>query len=132
MSCIGNSSDINQTFIIEPLSLTGGSPTISACTAVFTNELVSCDGDATISLGSGSTTFNTDIIPTTDATIDLGYPLQRFRDINTVSGTSSFWTSSISVSTPSLQLGLDSSGNTRTITADNSIIQNDILDGNTY
>lgn len=132
MSCIGNSSDINQTFIIEPLSLTGGSPTITACTAVFTNELVSCDGDAMISLGSGSTIFNTDIVPVNDATIDVGYPLQRFRNINTVSGTSSVWTSSISVSTPNLDLGLDLLNNSRIITADNSIIQNDELNGGNY
>ena len=132
MSCIGNSSDINQTFIIEPLSLTGGSPTITACTAVFTNEIVSCSGDTTITLGSGSTIFNTDLVPTTDATIDIGYPLQRFRSINTVSGTSSVWTSSISVSTPSLDLGLDLLNNSRIITADNSIIQNDELNGGNY
>ena len=132
MSCIVNSSDINQTFIIEPLSLTGGSPTITACTAVFTNEIVSCSGDTTITLGSGSTIFNTDLVPTTDATIDIGYPLQRFRNINTVSGTSSVWTSSISVSTPSLDLGLDLLNNSRIITADNSIIQNDELNGGNY
>jgi hypothetical protein len=132
MSCIGNSSDINQTFIIEPQSLTGGTPTISACTAVFTNELVSCSGDTIITLGSGSTVFNTDIIPLNDNTIDIGYPLQRFRNINTVSGTSSVWTSNVSVSTPILDLGLDSLNNPRIITADNSIIQNDILDGNSY
>ena len=33
-------SDINQTFVVEPLSLTGGSPTISACTALYTNEII--------------------------------------------------------------------------------------------
>lgn len=134
MSCVGNSSDINQTFIIEPIIFSSGStaPIVSACTAVFTNLVVSCDGDAQIELLSGSTTFNTDIIPTTDASIDLGYPIKRFRNINTVSGTSTVWTSTISVSTPALHLGLDSSGNTRTITANNSIIQNDELNGGIY
>jgi len=45
----GNSS-INTTFIIEPLSITGGTPVMSACTAIYTNELISCDGDAVIQL----------------------------------------------------------------------------------
>jgi len=127
-----NPSDINQTFIIEPQSITGGTPVISACTAIYTNEVISCDGDATIELGTGFTMFNTSIIPTVDGTIDIGYPSQRFRNINTISGTSTFWTSTTSVTTAALMLGLDSSGNTRTITANNSVIQNDVLFGGNY
>ena len=72
------------------------------------------------------------IIPLLDAVIDLGIPLQRFRDINTVSGTSSVWTSTISVTTPLLDLGYDSMSNLRQITADNSIIQDDFLHGGVY
>lgn len=132
MSCSNNSSSINQMFIIEPMSLTGGTPVISACTAIYTNTIISCSGDAEIILGTGQTIFNTSIIPLLDATIDVGIPLQRFRDVNTVSGTSSVWTSTISVTTPLLNLGLDSSGNTRQITADNSIIQDDFLNGGIY
>jgi len=210
----GNSS-INKTFIIETATLTGGTPVISACTAIYTNELISCSGDTVIQLTSGSTIFNTDITvngtingdtfysgstdlynvilsaitendiyvtggtfsgstliltknngqsvfstftgntsgdcitdlyvsnifgcspitlhddlePVTDNFINLGTPIKRFRDINTVSGTSTTWTSTTSVITPNLMLGLDSSGNTRTITANNSVIQDDILFG---
>ncbi len=131
MSCTNNSSDINQMFIIEPLSITD-TPTLSACTALFTNEVISCDGDATISLGSGSTIFNTNIIPIADATIDIGYPNQRFREINTVNGYSTVWTSTTSVTTAALELGLDLENNIRTITANNSVIQDDILFGGTY
>ena len=127
----GNNS-ISTTFILEPISITGGTPVVSACTAVYTNELISCDGDATIQLSSGETIFNTSIMPDIDGGIDIGSPLKRFRDINTVSGTSTVWIATTSVSTPSLQLGLDSSGNTRTITANNSIIQNDELNGGNY
>ena len=127
----GNSS-INKTFIIEPLSVSGGTPTITACTAVYTNEVVSCSGDSVIQLGSGTTTFNTDILPNTDNIINLGYPTRRFRDVNTVSGTSTVWTSTDRVITPNLELGVDSSGNTRTITANNSVIQNDILNGGIF
>ena len=127
----GNNS-ISTTFILEPISITGGTPVVSACTAVYTNELISCDGDATIQLSSGETIFNTSIMPDIDGGIDIGSPLKRFRDINTVSGTSTVWTSTNAIYTPSLNLGLDLSGNTRTITAENSVIQDDILYGGFY
>lgn len=126
-----NPSDINQTFIIEPPSLTGGTPIVSACTAVYTNAIVSCDDNAEIIL-SVDTIFNTNLIPTGDTTISIGTPVNRFRDVNSVSGHSTYWTSTTSVTTANLELGLDSSGNNRTITADNSIIQNDILLGGNY
>ena len=132
MSCSNNSSSINQMFIIEPMLITGDTPVVSACTAIYTNTIISCSGDAEIILGTGQTIFNTSIIPLLDATIDIGIPLQRFRDVNTVSGTSSVWSSTISVTTPLLDLGLDSSGNTRQITADNSIVQDDFLNGGVY
>lgn len=132
MSCSNNSSSINQMFIIEPMAITGGTPIISACTAVYTDAIISCSGDAEIDLLSGQTVFNTSIIPRYDGIIDLGIPLQRFRDINTISGTSSVWTSTISVTTPLLDLGYDSMGNLRQITADNSIIQDDFLNGGIY
>lgn len=119
-------------FIIEPMAITGGTPIISACTAVYTDAIISCSGDAEIDLLSGQTVFNTSIIPRYDGIIDLGIPLQRFRDINTISGTSSVWTSTISVTTPLLDLGYDSMGNLRQITADNSIIQDDFLNGGIY
>jgi hypothetical protein len=106
--------------------------TISACTSVQTNKLVSCSGDTQISLSSGQTIFNTTLNPNIDATIDVGTSLKRFRDINTVSGTSTVWSSTVKVSTPTLDLGNDSLGNSRQITANNSIIQDDALLGGTY
>ena len=124
-------SDINETFIIEPEQLTG-STIVSACTGVFTNTIYSCSGDSQINLFSGVTQFNTNIEPNTDATIDVGTPIKRFRNINTVSGTSTIWTSTIKVTTPTLDLGNDSQGNLRQITANNSIIQNDTLLGGTF
>ena len=60
MSCLGNSSDINQTFIIEPLSITA-STIVSACTALYTNNLISCSGDTNILLNTGVIIFNGDI-----------------------------------------------------------------------
>lgn len=130
MSKALDSTRVNQTFIIEPPAT--GSGATSACTAIYTNAIISCSGDTEILLSSGETIFNTSIIPTNDATINIGYPIKRFRDINTVSGTSSVWTSTTSVSTPLLDLGLDSQSNLRQINADNSIIQDDLLNGGTY
>lgn len=124
-------SDINETFIIEPAELSGGT-IVSACTAVFTNVVISCSGDSQINLFSGLTEFNTTLVPEIDATIDVGLPMRRFRDINTVSGTSSVWTSTTKVTTPILDLGNDSLGNPRQITPNNSIIQDDTLLGGSY
>ena len=64
--------------------------------------------------------------------INLGSPVRRFRDINTVSGTSSYWVATVKVISPQLDLGNDSLGNPRVVTADSSIIQNDILNGGNY
>jgi hypothetical protein len=105
---------------------------LTACTHVVTNEVISCSGDSRIQLSSGQTIFNTSIVPDVDATIDVGKPLKRFRNINTVSGTSSVWTSTVKVTTPMLDLGVDSLGNGRQITANNSVIQNDTLLGGVY
>ncbi len=124
-------SDINETFIIEPENLSG-STIVSACTAVFTNTIISCSGDSQINLSTGVVNFNTNIEPLTENNIDLGSSPKRFRNISTVSGTSTVWTSTIKVTTPTLDLGLDSQGNSRQITANNSIIQDDSLLGGTY
>jgi hypothetical protein len=106
--------------------------TVSACTFIQTNELRNCDEDNQIQLLSGKTIFNTNLTPNADATLDIGLEVKRFRNINTVSGTSSFWVSTTKVITPMLDLGLDSQGNIRQITADNSILENDVLLGGIY
>jgi hypothetical protein len=61
MSCTSNTPNINKTFIIEPLSITGGNPTLSACTTMFTNLVKSCSGDTTITMSSGVVTFNSNV-----------------------------------------------------------------------
>jgi|LauGreDrversion4_2_1035121.scaffolds.fasta_scaffold00419_10 hypothetical protein len=91
---------------------------------IITKELLGCD--------LSGITLSSDITPNSDNNINLGNSVRRFRDINTVSGTSSYWTSTVKVITPELDLGVDSSGNTRTITANNSVIQDDILNGGIY
>ena len=77
-------------------------------------------------------TLHGDITPVIDDTINFGTPIKRFRDINTVSGTTSVWTATTKIYTPELDLGLDNLGNQRTITANNSVIQNDTLNGGTF
>lgn len=124
---------INKIFIIEPISFTGGTPTISACTSVYTNEIASCSGDTEILLTSGATVFNTNLVPVNDGTLSVGVSgTRRFREINSISGTTSVWVAQTRVEAPILSLGLDSSGNTRQITADNSIVEDDILFGGDY
>ncbi len=60
MSCTNNSSDINQTFIIDTIIAPTGST--SACTGVYTNSIISCSGDTLINLGTGIVSFNSDIL----------------------------------------------------------------------
>ena len=102
-------------------SFTGG--TGSCITDLYVENLHSCT--------TGITLYD-DVIPEPDNTINLGTQLKRFRDINTVSGTTTYWTATVKVITPEVDLGNDSLGNPRIINANNSIIQNDILKGGTF
>ena len=150
----------NGTYVKKPfVDSSAATPTFSAVTAGLggfigdgskltnlsansgiTNNFVNVSGDTmtggltindTLTV-TGNTTIYADIIPQTDDTSNLGSGPKRFRAINTVSGYSSVWSATTKVYTQTLDLGLDSSGNTRTITANNSIIQDDILRGGTY
>jgi hypothetical protein len=56
MSCQDNQANINETFIIEPIFV--GSDSISACTSVYTNEIISCSGDSSIMMSQGVIIFN--------------------------------------------------------------------------
>ena len=102
-------------------TFTGGSG--NCITELYVDNLYDCVSGITL---------HGDITPVTDNTINLGTPIKRFRDINTVSGTTTVWSSTIKIFTPELDLGLDSLGNQRTITANNSVIQNDTLNGGIF
>ena len=131
MSCNNNNTgNFNETIILEPVD--GDLIAISACTGIWSNQLYSCTGDSEIRLYSGETIFNTDIVPTIDSTISVGTKIKRFREINTVSGYATIWSASSTVYTVNLDLGTDSLGNPRIITANNSVIQNDILNGGVF
>lgn len=96
----------------------------------FTDTINPCTSGVTIN--NNFTVYEDETVPTSDGTKSLGTPIRRWRNVNTVSGTSTVWTSTNSVITPNLDLGNDTLGNSRTITADNSVIQNDILLGGSY
>jgi hypothetical protein len=123
-------ASINETFIFE-VGVDGDLP-LSACTGVYTNKIVGCEGDTTIFIDDDSIKTNNSIVPLVDTENDLGTPLQRFRQINSVSGHSTVWSSSEKIITPELDLGEDDLNNRRVITANNSIIQNDIVTGGNY
>lgn len=142
----GCNSEIVKYYVVQPA---GGGGSITGSTGdftvegdlfvcgtgstIYTNSIEPCDPNSGVTI-AGIVTFlpNPTIQPTIDDNVTLGTSIRRFRDINTVSGTSTVWTSTNQVITPNLNLGLDSLGNQRTITANNSVIQNDILDGDTY
>ena len=133
-------SDITKIFIVEPGSqftgdtvngnlLVTGSLTVDGniyncgTGATFVDVLSACTDEITIASNT---------VPIQDDLINFGSPVRRFRNVNTVSGTSTVWTATGVVYTPVLDLGMDSSGNTRQITANNSIIQDDVLNGGNY
>jgi len=51
-----NQSNINETFIIQPIYQQ--SDVISACTAVYTNNIFSCSGNTSISMSTNEVNFN--------------------------------------------------------------------------
>ena len=106
---------------LSSASFTGGSG--NCITELYVENIYDCVSGITL---------HSDIIPVTDNTINLGTPIKRFRDINTVSGTTTVWAATTRVYTPELDLGLDSLGNQRTITANNSVIENDTLNGGSF
>lgn len=112
-----------NTFTIDRFDSVSFSATINEVTGLTVN------GDIII---NNNTFVGNDIEPLVDGVVDIGTPIKRFREINTISGNSTVWYSSNQVITPNLNLGLDTLGNQRTITADNSIIQNDVLFGGTF
>lgn len=120
-----DNSNIRQNYIVTN---TNEFDTFTACTGIWTTNLYGCS-PITI---QDQLNLKGDLMPDSDNLINLGTAPKRFRDVNTVSGTSTVWTSTTKVITPSLDLGLDSNNESRIITANNSIIQNDVLLGGTY
>jgi len=127
-SCSQGNININKTFIISSTPVVPVLP----CSAVTTNIMFSCDGSNTFTFSGNTITPYKSIIPNVDNTLDIGNASKRFRNVNTVSGTSTIWTSTIQVITPEINLGYDTINNERVIDANNSIISGDILIGGIY
>ena len=106
IGCTTDGVNINGTTFNNDGSVLFNS-SLSACTSIHTSNIYSCYSGITL---------HTNIEPSVDDLVYLGSPSKRFRDVNTVSGTSTVWTSTNQVITPNLNLGLDLSGNTRIIT----------------
>lgn len=133
-------ADIVKYLVVQPeegASITGSTSDFTVggnlyvCSGTtFTDVIDPCTTGVTIN--SNFTVYSASTQPVSDGTKTLGTPTRRWRDVNTVSGTSTVWTSTNTVITPNLDLGQDTLGNTRIITADNSVIQNDILNGGSY
>ena len=127
-NCSQGNISLNKTFIISSTPVVPVIP----CSAYTTNLIFSCDGSKTFTFDGTTITPHKDIIPISDGVINIGTQVKRFGDVNTISGTSTVWTSTNVVNTPNLNLGVDSDGNQRIITANNSVIVDDILFGGTY
>lgn len=137
-------SDITKFFIVEGggsnlftggtvngnLTVNGDVINCGTGSTIYTENIEACESGVTIN--QAITVYPTDIVPTSDNLINFGSPTRRYRNVNTVSGTSTVWASTGAVYTPNLNLGQDFSGDTRIITAENSIIQDDILNGGIY
>ena len=131
--------DLVKYIVVQP---SGGSTSGSTGDFTVGQDLYVCSGTTftdvidpcttSVTINSNFSVFQNETLPTSDGTKDLGSPTRRFRDINTISGTSTVWTSTDRVITPNLDLGQDSLSNPRVITADNSIIQDDILNGGSF
>lgn len=141
MSSFCGSGDITKIYVVEPVetivqSITAGTIVTGSLTieddlyncgsgsTAFFNTISACTED-TINVGSSLTPLN-------DSTVDAGTPLRRYREVNTVNGMSSIWASTVRVVTPEVTLGYDSSGELRILTANSSILQNDVINGGSY
>jgi hypothetical protein len=136
-----STSDITKLYVVEAIK-DGYIANLTADT--ITTIDISISGDF-YNCGTGSTSYfnvisactdninvGSNLIPTNDNTINIGSSLKRFREINTVSGTSTVWVSTIRIETPEVNLGYDSDNELRILDADNSVIQDDILNGGIY
>lgn len=73
MTCNNSNSNINKTFILEPLSITGASTTLTASTALYTNQVKSYSGNTTITMGTNIISFNHDISIEGNVTAEIYY-----------------------------------------------------------
>jgi hypothetical protein len=128
-------------FGINTYTSTTGNPSIVArstgrigINVVTPTEALHVSGNTLINgqLTANTVNATTSILPTQDITVNIGTPTNRFREVNTYSGTTTIWSATTIVYSPTLDLGLDSLGNSRILTANSSILNNDVLLGGSY
>jgi hypothetical protein len=122
------SLSIIETYIVEPNS---GIDVYSACTGFYTNTVISCSGDSKITLGN-YIEINKDLLPEESNILRIGTLQRRFREVNSVSGQTIWFKVENRLETPEINLGKDIENNDRIITAETSILRNDILIGGTF
>lgn len=127
-----NQLELNQTFVIEaPPNIGGG----YGCDNIIIDSVMSCSGDTIIKLSTDNVSINQTLLPAT-ALVDLGTTVKRFRSINTVSGTSTYWTTNIIrsavINAEAINLGSDILNNNRVITANTALLIGDSLGGQVY
>jgi len=65
----------------------------------------------------------TTMVPTVDNVVDIGTPIRRFRNLNTVNGVATSFTASTKIKTAQLELG------SKTVTEYNIILSRNCIDG---
>ena len=132
MQYINNLPNINETFIIDVEQTTGSTDTCQ----IYVSTVQSCSGDTAIELTINDIEINADINPISDNSINLGSSVKRFREINTISGSSTFWNSTNSnitnLTTSQIDMGYDVGGDHRIITSNNSVLAYDLLNCGNY
>jgi filamentous hemagglutinin len=73
MTQLGSSQDINQTIIIESLLTSTGSTEMTACTTLYTGNIVPCDDSNRLTLTGGVSTFSKDVVVISGLTANTGY-----------------------------------------------------------
>lgn len=119
-----------QTFLIDTPVSSSGSPTDN----LFVDNL-NVNNISTIS--GSNINYNANLIPTNDGQYYIGTNIKRWRELNVLSGQSTYWTSNTMdvdvISGDTINLGFDSIAyEYRILDKDTSILKNDILNGGVY
>lgn len=127
---MSNTVNIYKTFIIDTPQSTSGNPIDDLYVKdLHVTQINSLSGD--------SIEINADLIPSQDNQFIIGTNIRRFREINTVSGYSSFWSGQTmtidTLSGDTINLGFDSIAmEERILNKHTSILNNDNLLGGIY
>lgn len=125
-----NTINIYRTFLIDSPKSTSGEPIDN----IFINDL---NVDTINALSGDNINISGNLIPTIDGQYYLGTNIKRWRELNTLSGYSSFWSAQTatinSFSGDTINLGYDDiSMEFRILDKNTSILKDDNLNGGIY